>query len=534
MPGKSLPHTKQTATSADLEWGSDSLSRIYKAMTPGQEDADIFFPKEHTMSIPTFREYLQESNRQEALLLEGPAADFEQYICDAWNHMYGPARLRLKGKDPAGKNLIPGSSSDVKKQALGVYTPTWEVPNNARPPDQAAAISIARALKKRDRLFIGNLLKRTPDGRLTRQYTAAGGTNPTSKTDILLVKPGSGTATEYRYSLKVAPAALMSGLWGDANAVFQIAQQKYTAAGGTVDVSEISKTLSDALDKIHIPDGLAGSSDAAEYLDTKHMTKPSSANKKNEPRGPSGYNIIKTGRRKGKEAQGTLDYLVTIGVMTRDGTLVAPAQRSAKFKKLPADMQTFLDTVALREVGLKGKLQQEMKKAFDNNTDFRAQFVYEAASGHGKFGKKAPQTANRFLKFTTSGTLEDTSTFASAKSPKIVSIAENIRFRFRWKHRQGALAIDMLKNEEVHEPTYQDMLAEHWGMLETTMLNEGWFSDIKTSAKAIWNKFKSWITNFIRAVLQKLHAAATKGYQAVMDFLGFEIAHATLERDVPV
>ena len=39
MPGKSLPHTKQTATSADLEWGSDSLSRIYKAMTPGQEDA---------------------------------------------------------------------------------------------------------------------------------------------------------------------------------------------------------------------------------------------------------------------------------------------------------------------------------------------------------------------------------------------------------------------------------------------------------------------------------------------------------------
>jgi len=46
MPGKSLPHTKQTATSADLEWGSDSLSRIYKAMTPGQEDAEIFFPKE--------------------------------------------------------------------------------------------------------------------------------------------------------------------------------------------------------------------------------------------------------------------------------------------------------------------------------------------------------------------------------------------------------------------------------------------------------------------------------------------------------
>jgi len=46
MPGKPLPHTTQAATSADLEWGSDSLSRIYKAMTPGQEDAGIFFPKE--------------------------------------------------------------------------------------------------------------------------------------------------------------------------------------------------------------------------------------------------------------------------------------------------------------------------------------------------------------------------------------------------------------------------------------------------------------------------------------------------------
>ena len=46
MPHKPLLHTKQAATSADLEWGSDSLSRIYKAMTPGQEDAGIFFPKE--------------------------------------------------------------------------------------------------------------------------------------------------------------------------------------------------------------------------------------------------------------------------------------------------------------------------------------------------------------------------------------------------------------------------------------------------------------------------------------------------------
>ena len=46
MPHKPPPHTTQAATSADLEWGSDSLSRIYKAMTPGQEDADIFFPKE--------------------------------------------------------------------------------------------------------------------------------------------------------------------------------------------------------------------------------------------------------------------------------------------------------------------------------------------------------------------------------------------------------------------------------------------------------------------------------------------------------
>ena len=46
MPHKPPPHTTQSATSADLEWGSDSLSRIYKAMTPGQEDAGIFFPKE--------------------------------------------------------------------------------------------------------------------------------------------------------------------------------------------------------------------------------------------------------------------------------------------------------------------------------------------------------------------------------------------------------------------------------------------------------------------------------------------------------
>ena len=46
MPHKPPPHTKQTATSADLEWGTDSLSRIYRSATPGQEDAGITFPKE--------------------------------------------------------------------------------------------------------------------------------------------------------------------------------------------------------------------------------------------------------------------------------------------------------------------------------------------------------------------------------------------------------------------------------------------------------------------------------------------------------
>ena len=109
MPGKPLPHTKQAATSADLEWGSDSLSRVYKAMTPGQEDAGIFFPKEdiiktgnqyklvsksggknlgtydtkaaakkrerqvqyfkqqeHAMSIPTFKEYLREKSKRDS------------------------------------------------------------------------------------------------------------------------------------------------------------------------------------------------------------------------------------------------------------------------------------------------------------------------------------------------------------------------------------------------------------------------------------------------------------------------------------
>ena len=124
MHGKPLPHTKQTATSADLEWGSDSLSRVYKAMTPGQENAGIFFPKEdiiktgnqyklvsksggknlgtydtkaaakkrerqvqyfkqqeQAMSIPTFREYLRESNdATPPLVTDVPPPEMESWM----------------------------------------------------------------------------------------------------------------------------------------------------------------------------------------------------------------------------------------------------------------------------------------------------------------------------------------------------------------------------------------------------------------------------------------------------------------------
>jgi len=117
------PSDTQSATSADLEWGSDSATRIYRAMTPGQEneaweknpncqqcgkklspqdlkkgnricvtchkknkgkvwgnDADDKYEEMTKMAIPSFKVYLNEENlRQQVDLHEMSLPEFAQY-----------------------------------------------------------------------------------------------------------------------------------------------------------------------------------------------------------------------------------------------------------------------------------------------------------------------------------------------------------------------------------------------------------------------------------------------------------------------
>jgi len=446
---------------------------------------DGYVAEEHTMSIPTFREYLQE-----ALLLERESLStkFEQYICDAWNVLY------------------VGPKADPKATTL----PEKLVP----PAYQKAALNIARQLHVSDTGVRGQALVRTPAAKKTSPlYT---GRDKTAKADIYA--PG----TVMKYSLKEAGGAqLISGHKEDITSIFNIAMSAFERAdGNALDVEPMKKAIEDGIKNIKPPDG------AENWIDVGHIR-----NAKKDGKPLELPNAVEYSGGIQRQALG-------VGVFYKKGIPNPLYKKYFDHLKGAAPLvHKFINAVHTQNELIKGPLQKTMTESFQNNPAFRNEFAYEAASGAGKFGggNTSPiQVANRFLKFSTAGKLLHTHEFPDSSASTITSLASQLQFRLRWKHGTNvALAGDLLGEEKVeafhnHEPTYQDMFREHMETYDTMMLNEGWASN----ARAALQGFRSWMGQFITKVLNKLSALARQGYRAVMRFLGLELESAALVRPV--
>jgi hypothetical protein len=504
-------------------------------MTPGQEDAGIFFPKEdiiktgnqyklvsksggknlgtydtkaaakkrerqvqyfkqqeHAMSIPTFREYLQETNRQEALLLEADSLStkFEQYICDAWNVL--------------------------KANPKATTVPTVRNANHA-----AAALNIAEALRVKEPNMIRYKLQRAPGADETTDIYK--GRDKTSKTDIYAVgSETKGTRGAFLFSAKEASGAqLISGHREDITSIFNIAMA--ARKNYSIDPKPIGAVIRKGLKTIKPPAG------AENWIDVGHIRNAKKDGKPLQLPKPVKY------------SGGIQTQALGVGVFYKYNRQTGKGEPNPAYldyfnhlKRAAPLVHQFIFEVHKQDDIIKGDLQDKMTELFQNNEAFRNEFAYEAASGAGKFGPGKLQVANRFLKFSLAGELKHTDVFPSSRSPAIKNLASQLQFRLRWKHgTKVALAADILGEEKDktfhnHEPTYQDMFREHMETYDTMMLNEGWADN----ARAALQGFRSWMGQFIAKVLDKLSALASQGYQAVMRFLGLELESAALDRPV--
>lgn len=304
---------------------------------------------------------------------------------------------------------------------------------------------------------------------ITDLYRQWGGVNRTPKTDVYTADK------KYRWSMKInTGSVLMSGGHSDVFPTFKIAESEWRKKSEAQIVLRLGKALDSVLTNIKPPP------EAAQYIDVKR----------------------KTGGKGGRPGFG-------------DAAL-SPALR----KKFPPAVNKFLDEILFRDADIKGKLNDELQQMFNDASRFREHFVYEAASGAGKFGKLAPvAVANEFMKWSLDGLVVREPFPEGATSPVIKKLAGQVAFRLRWKHgTKIRLAVDIFKDHrEIRPPvTYQDLLERH---LRTYPLTEG----LMDWSKAQWSSFSSWVTTFVAAVLAEVKRLVSKGLDAVYQFFGMEL-----------
>lgn len=297
---------------------------------------------------------------------------------------------------------------------------------------------------------------------ISKEYIAYGGVDKTPKADIRTAD------NKFRLSLKENKSAqLLSGGKTDAYPVFKIAENNY---GQTSQAQvKIERIFNDILERIVPP------KNAGDYIDVKHMT-------------------------------GTKDGKV--------GMLDAFKDKKV-YNRLPKEVQEFLNKIMLVDTQMKQGLTGELNKMFNEDNMFKQYFVYEAASGAGKFVDKTA-VANSFLVFSSADGKSVVEVFENEKSPVIVDLSKNLSFRLRWKHGSKVVLAGDIKAKKLYEGnTYQKFLQEEISsFMNNNMIQEG----IMDFFHAVTN----WLRGFIKKVIMKIRELLKKGLNAVYDF--FEIS----------
>lgn len=381
----------------------------------------------------------------------------------------------------------------------------------------ADAYAIAQIMVAKNPTLKGKLFHHTGSDKvgISDAYQAYGGSDQTPKADIISIPEG------YRFSLKNAQTGsqIAAGQTADGLAMFNLTKDRYTEVfkGRPLkNLNTVERVMRETLAAVEFDLTDEDLQKLDKLIDIEHFDKPTSA---------------KPGLMKAA-------WELYSGI-------VAP-----KFRPLtqnPRIMNLF-GALTLKDYEIKNDLGEALVDSLNTNIEFRDMFVFENASGAGKFGGKvAPITlnkpygsANYLLTFapnfptnTTQNKIEELNTW---QAPAIKETAKSVKFNVRWRHI-GAESATTAIQVMVPAATKKELRAERTYTLESLfheefeqfMLSEGLFDSVKDTAQTIagkikvwWTKFKAWWRQFIDIAVQKLKSVASEGLDAILNFLGLE------------
>lgn len=367
------------------------------------------------------------------------------------------------------------------KQALNAQlknTPLENVPPKERDAVRKIANTIINKLKLNPSTPIEFVRAGSNKGPLSEFYRAQGATDGTSKSDL------RSTDNKIRFSAKAAGGAMLaSGSQADQRAAFYWAlnanpdiDTSFQRAGETV-----LKLVEDYMSPLEPPSG------AEKIIDIKHIS--------------------------------------TVG--SRPGVLDA----AAKATEYSTQIRAWLQKVKTRDEKMKNEIGEALRVALESNRAFRQYYTFECATGQGKFGDinlVGPWSANYMLVFDYNGRAK-VDEITGPYSPIINEYAQNMKFRFRWKHgAKTRVSLDLpgkfLSKELTTESlTFSTLLAREVALFEHQMLTEG---VLDTVAQA-WTRFKTWFVTTLEKLLAAIRQAFAAGITAVLEF--FDITPVNIE-----
>jgi hypothetical protein len=224
-----------------------------------------------------------------------------------------------------------------------------------------------------------------------------------------------------------------------------------------------------------------------------------------------------------------------------------------------SNQETDIKAKALEDLYFEqGKFQDEVTDSinefFNNNKDFKSFYVFEAMTGVKKFTDKKPR-ANWLLVFETNGIILDLKQIASNDGTPyrnaqgyIWKKAKKAKFRMNWKNHgmsstRGTYPsvraeFEKVKaNEHKEHSTMAELISEGFesfvseervlieeAIQEQKLINEGLLSWGKSKVKTLYNKIKSLLSKMITKITESLKSLASRGMDAVLFFLGVELA----------
>lgn len=360
---------------------------------------------------------------------------------------------------------------------------------------------------------------------ISDDYRHYGGSDSTSKADIISTPEG------FRFSLKNAGtgSVLVTGQVSDAIATFNLAKHRYDME--PIKISEPAlKTLKKELTEKLVP--ITWSLTPQEFqslstlVDVRHAT--------------------------GKPSDGRPGLLQAAELaLSPSPSSKFDTQTQGKLQKLvkdSANIKTLFTNLLMADTSM-GDRGKVLSTLFNADERFRELFVFESATGAGKFGgqnapvnKMGPEgSANYILKFDPAAPDNPNNNkiifIGNTKSPAIRKLSTKVKFKLRWRHFNDApdgsatiaLQLPISKEETIRTAkTIHEISMQH--EYEQFMIREGIWDTVQRTARITadmfgqwWAAFKRWWSQFISQYIQRILQIAAQGYSALMAFFGMHV-----------